>query len=196
MIVHCKKSAASCVFPLFFMYPYLKWLATLTKARFRSKLDVDDKSVRNFRAGITDIDMFFELNHARYFNYMELGRWEYCYRIGFLDLLWKKKWGIAIGGASVRYRRRIPFFSKFTLSTQMICHDGRWLYFLQETHRNSLICSSALIKVGITSKDGLVPAPEVAKAMGHEHWGKEIPEWISAWIEAESQRPWPSSESL
>jgi hypothetical protein len=56
-----------------FMYPYLKWLATLTKARFRSKLAIEDKSACNFRAGITDIDMFFELNHARYFNYMELG---------------------------------------------------------------------------------------------------------------------------
>lgn len=174
------------------MYPYVMLFATLAKARFRSKLDIDDKSVCSFRAGITDIDMFFELNHARYFNYMELGRWDYSYRIGFLGLMRKKKWGIAIGGASVRYRRRIPFFSKFTLFTQMICHDGRWLYFLQETHRKNRICSSALIKVGITSKDGLVPAPEVAKAMGVDNWGKEVPKWISAWIEAESFRPWPS----
>ena len=98
-----------------------------------------------------------------------------------------------MGGASVRYRRRIPFFSKFALSTQLICHDGRWFYFLQETNRKNRICSSALIKAGITSKAGLVPAPEVAKAMGQEKWGADVPDWVNAWISAEGKRPWPSN---
>ena len=175
------------------MYPFIKLMTVLAKAKFRSKLNIDDKSILHFRAGITDIDVFLELNHARYLNMMELGRWDYSYRIGFLGLMKKQRWGIAIGGASVRYRRRIPAFRKFELSTQMICHDGRWIYFLQETHRKGKICASALIKVGITSKDGLVPAPKVASAMGEEHWGEEMPDWVNAWIEAEGQRPWPSS---
>ena len=174
------------------MYPYIKLITTLVKAKYRSKLSVDDQSLIYLRAGFTDIDMFMELNHARYFNYMELGRWDYSYRVGFLSVMKKQKWGIAIGGASVRYRRRIPFFSKFSLSTQLICHDGRWFYFLQETQSKNRVCSSALIKVGITSKDGLVPAPEVIKAMGLESWGNEVPNWINAWIEAEGQRPWSS----
>lgn len=174
------------------MYPYIKLITTLAKARFRSKLDISDKSILHLRAGFTDVDMFMELNHARYFNYMELGRWDYSYRIGFLSMMKKQKWGIAIGGISARYRRRISFFRKFSLSTQMICHDGRWLYFLHEIYRKNKICASALIKVGITSKDGLVPAPLVAKAMGAENWGENVPEWVNAWIEAEGKRPWPS----
>ena len=177
------------------MFPYLKLTATLMKARFRSKLNVDDPSILHFRAGFTDIDMFMEINHARYFNYMELGRWDYSYRVGFLSLMKKQKWGIAVGGVSVRYRRRIPLFSKFSLSTRLICHDGRWLYFLHETHRNSRICSSALIKVGITSRDGLVPALRVAEYMGMENWRPDVPGWVTAWIEAESQRPWSSDNS-
>ena len=174
------------------MYPYLKLIATLTKARFRSKLNIDDASILNLRAGFADIDVFVELNHARYFNMMELGRWEYSYRVGFLKLMKAQRWGIAVGGASVRYRRRIPFWGKFTLSTRLIGHDGRWLYLLQETHRKKRICSSALIKAGATSKNGLVPAPEVVKAMGIENWDATVPAWVEAWIEAESQRPWPS----
>ena len=174
------------------MYPWIKLISTLVKSRFRSKLSIDDQSIISFRAGLTDIDMFMELNNARYFNCMEIGRWDYSYRIGFLALMKKQRWGIAVGGASVRYRRRIPFCGKFSLTTQLICHDGRWLYILQETHRKNQICSSALIKVGITSKKGLVPAPEVAKAMGFENWGEDVPEWVSAWIEAEGLRPWPS----
>jgi acyl-CoA thioesterase FadM len=174
------------------MFPFIKLITTLIKAKFRSKLNVDDESILHFRAGFTDIDMFMELNHARYLNLMELGRWDYSYRVGFLSLMKKQKWRIAVGGVSVRYRRRIPFFSKFSLSTRLICHDGRWLYFLHETYRKNRICSSALIKVGITAKDGLVPVLDVTKAMGLENWRTDVPKWVNAWIEAESQRPWPS----
>ncbi|MCP3687993.1 MAG: thioesterase [Gammaproteobacteria bacterium] len=174
------------------MYPYLKLAATLLKARRSPRLDVDDTSLLEFRPGISDIDIFGELNHARYFNYMELGRWDYSYRIGFVDVIRQKKWGLVVGGASIRYRRRIPFLKKFSLTTRVVCHDSRWFYFLQETYIGEQICSSALVKAGASSKDGLVPATEVAIALGKEGWGKEIPAWVQAWIEAEGQRPWPS----
>ncbi len=174
------------------MYPLLKLTKTLVAAKFRTKLDLEDKSVLTFRASLMDIDIFTELNHARYLNLMELGRWDYSTRIGFISIMKQNKWGIAVGGASIRYRRRIPFLAKFTLSTQFICHDGRWIYFLQETHRNTKICSSALMKVGITSKQGLVPATEVTKAFHRPDFGTEMPDWVNAWIEAEGQRPWPS----
>lgn len=173
------------------MYPYIKLALTLIKARYRPKLDIHEKSVMHFRPGITDIDMFMELNNARHLSFMELGRWDYSLRVGFVDLMRKNKWGIAVGGASIRYRRRIPFLKKFTLNTEMLCHDQRWFYFLQETYINGKIASSALIKAGVTSKGGLVPAPEVAKALGHEGWGEEMPDWVQAWIDAEGERPWP-----
>lgn len=174
------------------MYPFLKLTATFMKAIFRSELNLEDKSVLRLRTGFTDIDMFMELNNARYFNYMELGRWDFAYRVGFIRLMKKHKWGIVLGGASVRFRRRIPFFSKFTLTTQLICHDGRWFYFLQETHRKNKICSSALMKIGVTSKNGLVPATDVLKKIDREDWGADVPNWVSAWVEAEGQRPWPT----
>lgn len=174
------------------MYPFLKLLTTLIKAKFRSKLSLEDKSVLNLRAGFTDIDMFMELNNARYFTYMELGRWDFAYRVGFIRLLKKHKWGIALGGASVRFRRRIPFLAKFSLTTQLVCHDGRWFYFLQETYRKDKICSSALMKIGITSKQGLVPATDVLGYIDRDDWGADIPNWVTAWSEAESKRPWPT----
>jgi acyl-CoA thioesterase FadM len=173
------------------MYPYLKLASTLIKAGFSPKLTLEEKSILTFRAGLTDIDPFIELNNARYFIYMELGRWDFSYRIGFLNLMRKNKWGVALGGSSVRFRRRIPFLRKFTLTTQLICHDGRWFYFLQETHLNGRICSSALMKMGVTSKSGLVPSTEVLKNIDRMDWGVEIPDWVDAWLKAESRRPWP-----
>ena len=179
------------------MYPLIKTTLTLLKAKFKAPLKFSDASVLDARAGITDIDIFLELNNARYLNYMELGRWDFSQRVGFYTLMRRKKWGVAVGGASVRYRRRIPFFSKFTVTTKLICHDGRWMYFLQEFHRgknqNRKICASALMKVCVTSSEGLVPAPEVIKELGETDIFAEIPEWVNAWIKAESLRPWESS---
>ena len=176
------------------MYPFLKLTLTFVKAMVRPKLKLEDKSVLGLRTGFTDTDMFMELNNARYFTYMELGRWDFAYRAGFISLMKKYKWGIALGGASVRFRRRIPFPGKFTLTTQLICHDGRWFYFLQETHRKNKICSSGLIKIGITSKNELIPATDVLAKIDRADWGADVPDWVNAWIEAEGQRPWPKNK--
>ena len=177
------------------MYPYFRLVTTLLRGRKREALGIDQPSVMEFRAGIGDIDIFGELNNARYFNFMELGRWDYSLRVGFVKVMREKKWGLVVGGASIRYRRRIPLWQKFTLTTEMICHDERWFYFLQETHRHGKICSSALIKAGATSQGGLVPATDVAIALNREGWGEEMPDWVKAWIDAEGQRPWPSMDS-
>ena len=172
------------------MYPFIKFAAVLLKAGFRENIGYKDKSTLNYRVGLTDVDMFMELNNARYLNYMELGRWDYSHRVGFLKLMRMNKWGVAVGGASIRYRRRIPLFKSFSVATELICHDGRWFYFLQEFHMGKTICASALMKVCATSKQGLVPAAEVIKESGEE-MSADIPAWVNAWIKAEGQRPWP-----
>jgi len=57
------------------------------------------------------------------------------------------------------------------------------------------ICSSALIKAGVVSKNGLVPAAEVMQEFPNNTWTGELPDWVHAWIAAESQRPWPSNST-
>ena len=172
------------------MYPIFRFSGVILKARFREKIKFHEESILNYRVGLSDVDMFLELNNARYLNYMELGRWDYSYRVGFLKLMKSKNWGVAVGGASIRYRRRIPLFNKFSVTTKLICHDGRWFYFLQEFHMKGTLCTSALMKVCAVSKRGLVPATEVIRELGEE-MDSDIPGWVSAWIEAEGLRPWP-----
>jgi len=172
------------------MYPLLRTFTTIYRARNRPTLDIDDESLLNLRVGLSDIDIFGELNNARHLSMMELGRWDYSQRIGFFSLMRKNKWAVVVGGASLRYRRRLPFWSRYQLSTRMLCHDGRWFYFLQETKRNNEVCSSALVKAGVSAKQGLVDAPIVIAAMGMAGWGEQMPDWVQAWIEAEGMRPW------
>ncbi|MDC1287340.1 hypothetical protein N8198_05595 [Gammaproteobacteria bacterium] len=72
------------------MYPYLMLSATLLRARFRSKLVLEDTGSLPCRVGITDIDPFRELNHARQIAYLEMARWDHSWRVGFVRLMRKR----------------------------------------------------------------------------------------------------------
>jgi len=175
------------------MYPYCKAIKVLIQSKFRPGLKIDDESILHLRAGFTDIDMYPEVNNGRHLTLMDLGRFDLAARTGLIGLVRRKNWGLVVGGASIRYRRKIPFFRKFTLSTRLLGHDDRWFYFQQTTSRHHKICSAALVKAGIRSSGGLVPASAVIKEMGVEDFSLNLPDWVNAWIAAEGKRPWPEN---
>ena len=177
------------------MYPYLRVIKTLCCSGFRSKLQLGGKAVLKMRAGLFDIDTFGEVNNGRQLTIMDLGRYDMAVRTGLMKLVRNKKWGLVIGGSSVRYRRRIPFHKRYEMHSQVIGHDGRWFYFLQEMWRGDSICTSALIKAGILSKNGLVPSADVINEFPETNWVGDLPEWVQAWIEAEGKRPWNNKEN-
>ena len=130
------------------MYPYLMTLKTILSARRSSTLKFGDTSIIHLRAGINDIDHFGEINNGRQLTLMDLGRYDLGVRVGLIKVARKMKWGLAVGGISIRYRRRIPFLSKVELHTKVVGHDGRWFYFLQEMWQKGKICSSAPARGG------------------------------------------------
>lgn len=172
------------------MYPYFRVITTLLGSRFRPKLKFGETGILRLRAGFLDIDTNGEVNNGRQLTIMDLGRYDIAARVGLIKVVRKKRWGLAIGGSSVRYRRRIPFLKRYEMHSKVIGHDGRWFYFLQEMWRDNSICTSALIKAGVISKGGLVPVAEVLKEFTETNWSGELPQWVQAWIDAEGQRPW------
>ncbi len=175
------------------MYPFFRLSTVLLKANFRPKISFTESAKLRLRAGLSDIDILLELNNARHLVAFELARWDFSMRCGLLGLVARKRWGLTVGGASVRYRRRVPFGAKYEVSCQPICHDGRWFYLLQEITCNNQICSSGLMKVGVTDHGKLVPALQVMEELGAADTDFAMPEWVKAWIDAEGLRPWPKS---
>jgi hypothetical protein len=107
-----------------------------------------------------------------------------------LKIVHDQKWGFAVSGASLRYRHRLKAFKRFRLHTRVVGIDERWFYFHQYTVRDGKTHSSALVRAGITSTQGLVPVGEVLEALGMPSWNPGIPEWVKAWSDAEELRPW------
>ena len=121
---------------------------------------------------------------------MDFGRFDLAARSGLLKLVRNKGWGLAVAGASVRYRHRLHLFDKFELHTKVAGFDERWFYFLQELKKKDKIHSSALIRTAVTSKQGIVNIHTVIDELGIEIEKKPLPEWVKAWADADDLRPW------
>jgi len=172
------------------LYPYLRLCKILIKAKCGSSLHIGEESVLKMRVFSGDIDFYPELNNGRHLTLMDMGRMELAQRTGLLRVVHKQKWGFAVSGASVRYRHRLKAFQSFRLHTRVVAIDGRWFYFHQNTIRKGKMHSSALVRAGITSKQGLVPVKKVLEALGMADWDPGMPAWVKAWSEAEELRPW------
>jgi acyl-CoA thioesterase FadM len=172
------------------MYPYLRLFRILIKARFGDSLNLDDESVLKMRVLTSDIDIYPELNNGRHLTMMDMGRLDLAQRTGLLRAVQEQKWGFVVSGASVRYRHRLKAFQRYQLHTRIVATDDRWFYFHQCAVRKGKTHSSALVRAGITSKQGLVPVKKVLDAMGMSDWNPGMPKWVEAWSEAEELRPW------
>lgn len=172
------------------MYPYLRLFRLLVNAKRRESLSLGDTSVLQMRVFLGDMDIYPELNNGRHLTMMDLGRMDLAQRTGLLRVVHEQKWGFAVSGASVRFRHRLKALKPFLLHTRVVAIDDRWFYFHQYTVRKGKIHSSALVRAGVTSKQGLVPVKKVLERLGMPDWNPGMPDWIRAWSEAEKLRPW------
>jgi acyl-CoA thioesterase FadM len=171
------------------MYPYVRLMKVLLTSRFKSRISFDSVSELKMRVWPGDIDFYPEMNNGRHLTLMDLGRMDLAARSGLIKAAHQNGWGFVVAGASVRYRRKLAPFRLFALRTQLVGMHDRWFYFHQTTERNGRVCSSALVRAAIKSKDGLVPVQEVLAAIGEEYRTMEMPDWVHDWIEAEERRP-------
>ncbi len=172
------------------MYPYFRLIKVALRASFGERLSLGDESVLELRVMPGDVDFYPELNNGRQLTMMDLGRIDLAIRTGLVKALFRKGWGLMVGGASVRYRHRLRLFEKYSLRTAFVGHEPLWFYFHQKLEQGGRTCSAALIRGAITSPSGIVPIEEVFAATGAPKREPELPEWVRAWAEAEKLRPW------
>jgi acyl-CoA thioesterase FadM len=174
------------------MYPYLRLVKEFLKFRGATRLHPFETHVSTHRCWPWDIDPWMELNNGRTLTLYDLGRIPMAMRVGFDRVAREKGWGLAVAGASVRYRRRVKAFDRIEMRSRMVGWDGRFVYMDQTMWVKGECCSQALIRSAITQgKRGIVPPSEMAVALGLPPESPALPAWVQAWIEADATRPWP-----
>ena len=163
------------------MYPYLRLVKVMLSSRNEGKPDPFKESVLALRVNVWDLDIFLELNNGRHLTLMDLGRFHLGKSAGLFEVLKEYKWGLMVAGVNVKYRHRLKYGQRFTLSTRLIDFDDRWFFFHQQIKVGEKVCSQALVKTAVTSREGLVPTIKMREAMGIESWQPEKSEWIKDW---------------
>lgn len=171
------------------MYPFFRVFLTLQRAKYRPKLDPLETAVLQQSVWLTDLDIYAELNNAKYLTLMELARWDMGVRTGLVELIKKHRWGLVVAGCSIRYRKRLRLFQKFDMHTRVVGADDRWVYIQQDIFRKGEQCTGALFRTAVTSRQGLVDPTRVFRELGVEQM-PAVPEWVKLWDESDQSRPW------
>jgi len=175
------------------MYPFLRLFWNLRAARRMPSMGFLDSHVSQHRVRLVDCDIFGELNNGRILTLYEFGRFQAGERMGLPKILSKNKWGLAVAGSSIRYRKRLLPFEKFEMRSRILHWDERFIHFEQGMFKTDGTCANhLLIRTAVVAKGRAVPTRDVLREFEQgEISSPEAPAWAKAWMEAEAQRPWP-----
>ena len=174
------------------MYPFIRMFKELYLFRKAPRLPVTGTHVSRHRCWPWDIDFWMELNNGRTLTLYDLGRIPMAYRVGLVDVLKRKRWGLTMAGASVRYRRRVRTFQTVEMHSRGAYWDDKFFYIEQSMWNKAGECTSHIVyRSAVTGKNGIVPPAQVIRELGVDEVSPPAPEWVKAWIDADTVRPWP-----
>jgi acyl-CoA thioesterase FadM len=174
------------------MYPVFRLYWQLARHRTDPALRLTQTHTSHHICWPWDLDIWRELNNGRTLTLYDLGRVPMSRRLGTFDVMRARGWGLAVAGASVRYRQRIRAFDRITMRSRSLGWDDRFLYVEQAMWKSNGVCAShVLIRSAITGASGIVPPVQLAQALGWQGPPPVLPDWVQAWIAADARRPWP-----
>ena len=174
------------------MYPFLRLAKEFWVTRRQPPLAPGDVHVSHHICWPWDLDLWNELNNGRTLTLYDLGRIPMARRAGLIAAMRQERWGLAIAGATVRYRRRVHGFDRIEMRSRLLCWDARFMYIEQSMWKTDGQCAShALYRAAVTDRNGIVPTDRVRDAVGLTGPAPMVPDWVSAWIASEDERPWP-----
>jgi len=142
-----------------------------------------EADVLKMRVWPNDIDFNFHLNNARHLSVMDYGRIHLLARGGVLKGIIKARWVPVVGAVWITYRRSLPLWARFELSTRMVGWDNRWFYMEQVFTGDEGTVAVGWVKGALrgsakSGKTGAVPPQQVMDLVKPGVASPELPEAI------------------
>jgi acyl-CoA thioesterase FadM len=131
----------------------LPLLALRQRLRPLPRIGVLDEDRVRLRVWPNDIDFNFHLNNSRYLTCMDYGRIHMLAAAGILDHLILRRLTPLVGSIDIVYRRSLPLWAAFTLTTRTLCWDDKWFYIEQTLQSGQGLAATAWVK-GIFQERG------------------------------------------
>ncbi|XP_045479531.1 protein THEM6 [Harmonia axyridis] len=171
---------------------FIRLGATILWGRlFQKRRNVEDTTEILGIATTTDVDIFFQhMNNARYVRELDFARFHFYDRTGLYDEIKRSKAHILQTASNIRYRRTIPTFTPYRITTQIIAWEEKAMFIEQR-----FVTFDGFIRAIVLSRQGTIGlnVPEVmAKLTGKDVSYRPVPppeleDWLKS-IEKSSKR--------
>jgi acyl-CoA thioesterase FadM len=146
-------------------------------------LGVLEEDCLRMRVWPNDIDVNLHLNNARYLNIMDYARIHLLARVQLLDHILRSRWKPMVGAVWITYRRSLPLFSAFTLSSRLVCWDERWFYIEQTFTGREGLAAAGWVKGVLRDANGNVEPQRVIDSVAPGLASPPMPDAIATWNE-------------
>lgn len=161
----------------------IPWLAARAVVWPLQPMGVLDEDRLRMRVWPNDIDFNLHLNNARYLNLMDYGRTHLLARTGLLRPVLQARYAAMVGAVWVTYRRSLPVFAGFELSSRLVCWDARWFYIEQTFTGKDGLAAVGWVKGVLRGMQGIVAPQEMLEGVAPGVRSPAMPESIAAWNE-------------
>ncbi len=165
-----------------------RFLLTMLKSRFRSRIGPLDESVVRFTVLPHDCDLNFHLNAGRYVSFMDVARIELIGRVRFIGPMLRRGWRPVAGGAVLRFRKSVLPFERFDIRSRVIGWDEKWIYVEHIVEKDGEFCAIGHMRTVIRSKQGTVRPSVVVAALNIYIASPPLPEFVAKWRAGEDER--------
>lgn len=166
------------------LYIRLLWLLLILRW-FPKQPDPLAPGTLKMRVMPNDLDIYGHVNNGRYLSIMDLGRLHLLFVTGLLEPIRRKKWAPLLGSVKIHFLKPLTVFKKFSLTTQTIYWDEKWIYLEQKFQHNDQLCAVALLKILFVSHERKVSPQDIINLLPHPPARPPIPHVIKYWQEAE-----------
>ena len=147
----------------------------------------------------SDIDHHMHMNNSKYLREMDFGRIKIYFESGMLETTRKLGAATLVAAISIRYRRSLQLWERFTLSTKLL-HWSNDAFYLEQRflNKDGFTCAIAMVKMIAKGKSGRVPPVEIVQQMvgkggeSHNQMGPPASPELKLWMESLEK----SSESM
>ena len=146
-------------------------------------MGVLDEDRLRMRVWPNDIDINLHMNNARYLNIMDYARTHLLARTRLLEHIIHSRWQPLVGAVWITYRRSLPLFSGFQLTSRLACWDERWFYIEQTfTGREGLVAVGWVKGILRDAQDSVEPQ-KVIEGVAPAAVSPPVSEVIATWNE-------------
>jgi acyl-CoA thioesterase FadM len=142
-----------------------------------------DEDRLSMRVWPNDIDFNLHLNNARYLSMMDYGRMHLLARTRILGHVIRSRWTPLVGAVWMTYRRSLPLFARFTLTSRTVCWDERWFYMEQTFASREGLAAVGWVKGLLRGPDGNLDPQKVLETVSPGVVSPPMPESIATWNE-------------